>query len=130
MHDQKTNGIHPSLRDCPDDDELSPLKVKEWIKTQKKLLSAAQADARQKVKGAPARVSDHESYIRNMQKYLRDGDWVDNFYGEEQEKRIRWKCYALSYDEDGNAKRDVGTFYSDMGMVYTQKMFDEDNFTP
>ena len=41
-----------------------------------------------------------------------------------------WKCYALAYDEDGNAKRDVGTFYPDMGMVYTQKMFDEDNFTP
>lgn len=130
MHDQKTNGIHPSLRDCPDDDELSPLKVKEWIRTQKKLLYAAQSDARQKVKGAPARVANHEGYIRNMQKYLRDGDWVDNFYGEEQEKRIRWKCYALSYDEDGNAKRDVGTFYSDMGMVYTQKMFDEDNFIP
>ena len=69
MHDQKTNGIHPSLRDCPDDDELSPLKVKEWIRTQKKLLSAAQSDARQKVKGAPARVANHEGYIRN-------GEWV------------------------------------------------------
>lgn len=130
MHDQKTNGIHPSLRDCPDDDELSPLKVKEWIRTQKKLLSAAQSDARQKVKGAPARVANHEGYIRNMQKYLRDGDWVDNFFGEKQERRMGWRCYALAYDEDGNAKRDVGTFYPDMGMVYTQKMFDEDNFTP
>ena len=130
MHDQKTNGIHPSLRDCPDDDELSPLKVKEWIKTQKNLLSVAQYDARHKVKGAPARVSNHESYIRNMQKYLRDGDWIDNLYGEKQEKRMGWKCYALSYDEDGNVKRDVGTFYPDMGLVYTQRMFDEDNFTP
>ena len=62
-----------------------------------------------------------------MQKYLRDGDWVDNFYGEYQQHKTRWKSIVLAYNDDGTVKRNVGVFYPDMGCEYTQEMFNEDN---
>ena len=124
--DYGKSGVHESLQNLPDDYELSPKTVKQWIKTQKDLMSSERAAVRQNVKGALARLASHEGYIRNMQRYLRDGDWIDNFYGEHQEKKMGWRCTALAYYDDGTPKRDIGTYYPDMGMVYTQEMFNED----
>ena len=119
--DYGQSGIHPTLRDLPDDHPCSPKKVKVWIKTQKGLANAERAGVRQGIKGAYARQCSHEGYVRNMVKYLRDGDWVDNFYGEHQEKRVQWRCVAMAYDENDNPKRKPGTYYPDMGMVYTEE---------
>ena len=123
--DYGQSGIHPTLRDLSDDHPTQPKKVKQWIKTQKELASTERAGVRQGIKGAYARQCNHEGYVRNMQRYLRDGDWIDNFYGEHQEKKIQWKCVAMAYDKDGNPKRDVGVWYPDIG-VYSQEMFNED----
>ena len=114
------------LRDLPDDHTLHPKKVKAWIKTQKDLASTARANVRQKIKGAEAELASHEGYIKNMQKYLRDGDWIDNFYGEHQQSRIQHRCVAMAYYDDGTPKRTVGTFYPDMGCVYTQEIYNEE----
>ena len=114
------------LRDLPEDHPRHPKKVKEWIKTQKDLASSARSSVRQKIKGAIAQLAIHEGYIKHMQKYLRDGDWVDNFYGEHQQNKIHWKCIALAYYDDGTPKRNVGVFYPDMGCEYTQEMFNEE----
>ena len=119
------SGIHPTLRDLPDDYPTHPKKVKQWIKTQKDLASSERASVRQGIKGAYARQCNHEGYVRNMQRYLRDGDWIDNFYGEHQEHKTGWKCVAMAYDKDGNPKRSVGVWYPDIG-IYSQEMFDED----
>ena len=127
--DYGMSGVHESLHNLPDDYQLSPKAVKQWIKTQKDLMSAERAAVRQNIKGAVARLANHEGYIRNMQRYLRDGDWIDNFYGEHQEKKMGWKCTALAYYDDGTPKRDIGTWYLDMGRIYTQEMFNEDRGT-
>ena len=124
--DYGKSGIHESLRSLPDDYGLSPANVKKWIKTQKDLAKSVRQQVRQKVKGAEAQLNIHEGYVRNMQNYLRTGDWTDIFYGEYQEHKIRYRCYALAYDKDGNPKRNVGVFYPDMGCVYTEEMYDED----
>ena len=114
------------LKDLPDDHMLHPKKVKVWIKTQKDLASTVRGEVRQKVKGAEARLLIHEGYIKNMQKYLRDGDWVDNFYGEHQQNKIHHRCIAMAYYDDGTPKRSVGIFYPDLGCEYTQEMFNEE----
>jgi len=116
------SGIHFSLRDLPDEHNAHPKKVKQWIKTQKELASAERAGVRQGVKGAVARLANHQGYIRNCQKYLRDGDWVDDFFGEHQERKIQWRCITMAYDEKENPKRVPGTYYPDMGMVYTEEV--------
>ena len=125
----KTN-IHESLHNLPDDHQLSPKKVKEWIKVQKDYAKSERAAVRQKIKGAESRLTSHEAYVRNMQTYLRTGDWVDLFYGEQMQNRIRNRCVALAYywygPRKGQPKRDVGTFYPDLGLVWTQEMFDEE----
>ena len=120
------SGIHESLRNLPDDYPLHPKKVKVWIKTQKDLANAERKSVRQGIKGALARQGVHEGYVRNMKTYLRSGDWIDMFYGEHQEHRIRHRCVALAYDKDGNPKRNVGTFYPDINMIWTQELENEE----
>ncbi len=115
-----------SLKDLPEDHPRHPKKIKEWIKTQKDLVSSARSSVRQKIKGAEAQLAMHEGYIKNMQRYLRDGDWVDDFYGEHQQNKIRHRCVALAYHDDGTPKRNIGTYYPDMGCVFTQELFNEE----
>ena len=128
--DYGQSSLPTELRNLPDDHALHPKKIKEWIKTQKDLASSVRGEVRQKIKGAEARLLIHEGYIKNMQRYLRDGDWIDNFYGEHQQNKIRWRCTALAYNDDGTPKRTVGFFYPDMGCVYTQEMFNEEKGIP
>ena len=92
----KYANVHPSVLAKPDDDPLSRKNVVQWIKTQKSLLSAERGNVRRKVKGAIAKVADHQGYIRHMETYLRGGDWIDDCYGEYMEKRIKWKVVVPS----------------------------------
>ena len=129
--DYGKSGIHESLRNLPDDAPISPKKVKQWIKTQKELASMERRNEKAKVKGATDRRISHEGYVRNMQRYLRDGDWVDSFYGEHQEKKISYICRGQAYywsgPKKGEPKFDVGTYYQMLGTVYSQEMYDADN---
>ena len=83
--------IHSSVLAKPDDDPLSRKRVVQWIKTQKSLLSAERSNMRRNVKGAIAKVADHQAYIRHCETYLRNGDWCDDRFGEYQEKKITWR---------------------------------------
>ena len=86
----KYANIHPTVLEKPDEHPFSRKKVVQWIKTQKSLLSSERGNVRRKVKGAEAKVADHTAYIRHCEWYLRDGDWIDNRYGEYQEKKTKW----------------------------------------
>ena len=86
----KYANVHPSVLEKGDDHPFSRKKVVQWIKTQKSLLSAERGNVRRKVKGAEAKVADHTAYIRHCEWYLRNGDWIDNRYGEYQEKKTKW----------------------------------------
>jgi len=99
------------------DDEhyLSYNKVKGWIKANQELLKEARASVRKGMKGAEAEVKSYEAYIRNMNRYLRDGDWVDEFYGEHMNQKIKWRCAVPAYDDEGNIKRAHGVYYDDLG---------------
>ena len=124
--DYGLSGIHESIRDLPDEHPVAPKKVKRWINTQKELAAAERSAVRQKIKGALAKQLYHEGYIKQMTIYLKTGDWISMFYGEYQQSKVRWRCYSLAYNENGDPKRDVGIFYPDMGCVYTQEMFNEE----
>ena len=123
--DYGQSGIHASLRDLPDDHPAHPKKVRLWIKTQKELAASERRAVKQGVKGAYSRQCTHEGYIRNLVKYLRDGDYVDMFYGEYMEHNTKRKCVAMAYESDGTPKRDIGVWYPDIG-TYTQEMYNED----
>ena len=87
----QNQSIHPEVLAKPDDHFLSVKNVRSWIKSGKEQLSSFKSEMRRDVKGAKAKVYSKEGYIRNMQHYLKHGDWIDDFYGEYEEKKVRWK---------------------------------------
>ena len=94
----KYTHIHESVRNLPDDHPLSRVNVTKWIKTQKGLLSAARTAMRNKVKGATQEYYGIQGYIRHCEWYLKNGDWIDNRFGEYQEKTIKWRTVVPSGD--------------------------------
>jgi hypothetical protein len=116
--------VAPNVVALPDEDKFSLKNVRKWIATQKELAANARKNVRQKIKGAEAQVLIHEGYVRTCERYLREGDWVDNFYGEHQEHLIKWRCVAPAYDKDGFVKRSQGVWYADLGTVWTGEEID------
>ena len=114
--------IHPSVLARGDDDPLNFKNVKQWIKTQKELLSVAKQEENKKIPKARAKVFSIKGYIRNMESYLRPGDWVNMFYGEYEDQIMKNVCVKMAYDEEGNASRNVNTYYADIGGEWTQEM--------
>ena len=82
--------IHPEVLARPDDHFLSLKNVRQWIKSNKEQLSSLRGEVRRDVKGAKSKFHSIEGYIRHMQHYLKHGDWIDNAYGEHQEKSVKW----------------------------------------
>ena len=102
-------------------DENHPFSLKNvrgWIKTQQELRAELRKSVRQNVKGAIARLASCEAYIRNLDKYVRDGEYVDMRYGEHQEFAIKYRCVKPAYNKDGTPKYSYGVFYDDLGYVY------------
>ena len=83
--------IAKEVNNLPDDHILCLKNIRKWIKTQKELLTVERKAVRDNIKGAISRAASIEGYIRNCEYYLKHGDWCDDFYGEYQEKRVRWK---------------------------------------
>ena len=113
--------VHPSVLERDEDDPLAFNKVREWIKYQKELLSAAKASVRRGEKGAEAKAASIQGYLTNMEAYLRGGDWVDSYYGQNREMRMGMKCIAMAYYPDGTPKRTKGVFYADLGHVWGEE---------
>lgn len=110
------------IANLPDDALLSIPKVRQWIKKCGEELRAMRGWDVSKEAAQRAAYQDLETYISNMNSYLRVGEWLDFRYGENREGRITRKCLTLAYDKYGNVKRTVGTFYDDLGMVWTKEM--------
>jgi hypothetical protein len=107
--------IAPSVVALPDDAPLSLVTVRKWIKYNRELLAEERKSVRQGIKGAEAKVKSTEGYIRNMERYLRDGDWCDDFTGENQDTKVKWTCTVMAYYDDGTPKRTKGVYYPDLG---------------
>ena len=125
---QGPKNVHPSVLERPEDDILSLKNVREWIKFNKEMLSEERRAAKLNMKGAAAKVTGIEGYIRNIEHYIRSGDWVDDRYGRDQQHRVKYRVIAMAYHHEGPykgmVKRDVGCIYPDVGM-WTQEMHDD-----
>ena len=87
----KNSSIHVSVLAIPEEDMLSVKNVQSWIKNQKEQLVEYRSSVRRDINGAIAQVSNCEGYIRNLQYYLKHGDYCDDRYGAYQEKRVSWQ---------------------------------------
>ena len=119
--------IFPSVLAKPDDDPLSLKSIKKWIKHNKEKASAFLTNSRRRGTTPKQSIADKinadsaKAYIRFMEHYLRTGDWISDFMGEDEEKKTQWKCVAMAYHADGTPKRTKGVYYSDIKAVWVSE---------
>ena len=119
--------IFPSVLAKPDDDPLSLKSIKKWIKHNKEKASAFLTNSRRRGTTPKQSIADKinadsaKAYIRFMEHYLRTGDWISDFMGDDEEKKTQWKCVAMAYHADGTPKRTKGVFYPDINTVWVSE---------
>jgi hypothetical protein len=116
--------IHPNVLALDDSDQLSMKSVKGWIKHQRELLKTERYNHRKGDNKALSRMNNIQGYIRQLQYYLENGDYVAMFFGADEDKPVVQQCLAMAYDEDGFVKRTIGVAYPDIGEVWTREMDD------
>ena len=85
----------------PDDHKLSFKKVRSWIKANKEKLPTLRKNMTRKEKGSIAEYHKVQGYITSMESYLRNGIWLDLFYGEDQEHSTGWsRRHVARYEVD------------------------------
>ena len=126
--------VAKSVLDLPDDDKYSFKNVKEWIKHSKDLVSEYTKTARSRAttpqdKQKASNAADHKKvYIRELEYYLKSGDYISYFSGQDETNKVSPRCVAMAFYPDGTPKRSVGVFYPDINMVWTQDL-DESEFS-
>ena len=125
--------VAQSVLNLPDDDKYSFKSVKEWIKHSKDLVSEYNKVARSRASSSQAaqkasNSADHKKvYIRELENYLKTGDYISYFSGKDENQKVIPHCVAMAYYSDGRPKRSEGVFYDDIATVWTRDM-DEDMF--
>jgi uncharacterized cupin superfamily protein len=66
--------------------------------------------------------ASRKAYIRYCEYYIKTGDWIGMFSGQDEEHKVVPRCVAMAYYSDGTPKRSVGVFYPDINMVWTNEM--------
>ena len=119
--------VYPSVLAKPDDDPLSLKSIKKSIKHNKEKAAAFLTNSRRRGTTPKQSIADKinadgaKAYIRMMEHYLRTGDWISDFMGDDEEKKTQWKCVAMAYHEDGTPKRTKGVWYPDIRAVWTSE---------
>ena len=119
--------IYPAVLAKPDDDPLSLKSIKKSIKHNKEKAAAFLTNSRRRGTTPKQSIADKinadgaKAYIRMMEHYLRTGDWISDFMGDDEEKKTQWKCVAMAYHEDGTPKRTKGVWYPDIKTVWTSE---------
>lgn len=125
--------IAKSVLDLADDDKYSFKNVKDWIRHSKELVSEYNKTARSRAttpqeKQKASNAADHKKvYIRELENYLKSGDWTSMFSGRDELTKVIPRCVAQAFYADGTPKRSVGVFYPDINMVWTKNL-DESEF--
>ena len=86
----KNKSIHPNVLELEDEHPISAKNVKDWIAWNQDKLPELKRQVRLKERHSMSKLADIESYIRNLRSYLKGGQWMDNFYGREQERKVKW----------------------------------------
>ena len=120
--------VSKMVMSLPDDDTYSFKNIKAWIKHNKEMVAALNGQARSRsATDKERRTSEISSaskkaYIRYMEYYLKTGDWISMFSGQDEEHKVVPRCVAMAYYADGTPKRSVGVFYPDINAVWTENM--------
>lgn len=118
--------IAENVRNLPDDNPLSLKSVRGWIKENKDLLQAIKSFEDSRDWKERQKYLQVQTYVSNLEAYLRDGVYRDMFYGSQMQNKITQRVTHMAYYPDGTPKRTVGFVYPDVG-VYTKEMEQDEN---
>jgi len=119
--------VHPYVLNLDDEAPYSLKNVKVWIKHNKELVSMLTARARNRdmspkdKQQALTQADDKKAYIRYIEHYIKTGDWIGMFSGQNEMKKVIPKVVAMAYHPDGTPKRTVGYWYPDIESVWTKE---------
>ena len=121
--------IAESVRNLPDEDTLSLKNVRPWLKENKELLASMRVYKDSKDSKERMSYQKVETYVSNIESYLRHGVWVDLFYGSQQQNKIKQRVAlnGMAYYANGKPKRTVGVWYEDLAQEWTKEMELNDN---
>ena len=95
----KNLSVHQEVRNLPDEHPISLKRVKEWIKLNKDERSSLASHLRKKYdRKMNNRFNILDVYVRNMETYLKNGVWLDLFYGAKQEYKIKYVSIQNEFD--------------------------------
>ena len=89
----KTGGVqlHHSVTKHDKDHPLYIKEVLDWMNHNNDLAKEHYRLARRGDKDSMSQRYIHEGYVRDIRHYLRTGDWISDFFGKNQEHKIRWR---------------------------------------
>ena len=98
--------IHEDVKALPDDNTLSVKNVKGWEKHNKDRVKDLKYKIRRMDKGKEKtllerELGNREVYLANINRYWDTGEWLDLFYGKDQEHKTSYTVIARAYDETG-----------------------------
>ena len=120
--------VHPYVLSLDDEEPYSLKNVKVWIKHNKELITMLNARARNRdmspkdKQQALIQADDKKAYIRYIEHYIKTGDWIGMFSGQNEMKKVIPKVVAMAYYPDGTPKRTVGYWYPDIKAVWTNEL--------
>ena len=100
--------IAETVRNLPDENPLSLVNVRSWIKENKDLLASIRDFKDSKDWKQRDSFNRTSTYISNLESYLRDGIYRDMFYGSQQQNKIRYRVTTMAYHKDGTPKKSWG----------------------
>ena len=98
----KLANVHHTVKSLPDDDTLSYMNVRKWIKTQEGIVKSARLTERSRSNDISQRDKDRamrtrigaQAYIRSIKNYINTGDWSAMYYGEYEDQLMQWVTVA------------------------------------
>ena len=99
---QKLANVHHTVKALPDDNTLSYVNVKNWIKTQEGIVKSARLTERSRSNDISQKDKDKamrtrigaQAYIRSIKNYISTGDWSAMYYGEFEDQLMQWVTVA------------------------------------
>ena len=113
----------------PEDHQFSFKKVREWIKEAKGHKAAAWQAYRMGETKSRAHYETWNSYVSQLESYLRTGGYSSLFAGGNMEKKVKRQCLAMAYYPNGKPKREIGVWYSDYRMEWTPELENEERIS-
>ena len=98
----KLANVHHTVKALPDDNTLSYVNVKSWIKSQEGIVKSARLTERSRNNDISQKDKDKamrtrigaQSYIRSIKNYINTGDWSAMYYGEFEDQLMQWVTVA------------------------------------